>query len=115
MPVIDAVVPYTEYSVSKTLGTRNLDHADQLVLKILEIINYFMPQIWWIENPRYGFLKDRNFMQDKPFLDIMYGHFIDWITKTQHKYGGANKLKNCPPEFLSLVQISFKFFMRSPS
>ena len=52
--VIAAGVPCNEYSSAKTVGHRRLDYADKLVEKTLEIIQYFNPQIWWIENPKTG-------------------------------------------------------------
>jgi hypothetical protein len=31
--------------------------ADQIVAKVLAIIQYFEPPLWWIENPRGGISK----------------------------------------------------------
>ena len=44
-----------EYSIAKTVGTRKIDEANAIVLKALEIIKYFNPRIWFIENPSRGF------------------------------------------------------------
>ena len=49
--LIAAGVPCTEYSTAKTIGTRALEHADHVVLRTMEIIEYFHSEIWWIENP----------------------------------------------------------------
>jgi hypothetical protein len=46
--------------------------ADSLVLKTLEIIEYFKPRLYWIENPQTGLLKTRPFMQGMPYFDIDY-------------------------------------------
>jgi len=35
--------------VDKTIGERHLDVASSIVKKTLEIIQYFQPQIWWLE------------------------------------------------------------------
>ena len=43
--------PCIEYSIAKTVGTRKIDEANAIVLKALEIIKYFNPRIWFIENP----------------------------------------------------------------
>ena len=51
--------PCTEYSKAKTRGTRNLQLADSIVLKLLEIIDYFKPRVWWFENPHSGLLPKR--------------------------------------------------------
>jgi hypothetical protein len=76
--IIAAGVPCNEYSAAKTVGERNLAYADKVVLKTLEIIKYFEPEIWWIENPRGGKLKDRDFMKNLHFVDIDYCQFSDW-------------------------------------
>ena len=50
--LIAAGIPCTEYSRAKTIGNRDLQQADEIALRTLEIIQYFQPEIWWIENPR---------------------------------------------------------------
>ena len=52
--------------------------ADKLVLKALEIIDYFNPEVWFLENPQTGRLKDRDFMKDIPFYDVSYCMYSDW-------------------------------------
>ena len=64
--VIAAGVPCTEYSSAKTVGHRRLDYAHRIVEKLLEIIQYFNPPIWWIENHRLGLLKDREIVRGIP-------------------------------------------------
>ena len=76
--VIAAGVPCTEYSQAKTTGERNLAHADSLVAKTLEIINWFNPKLWLIENPRGGLLKDREIVRDLNYIDVDYCQFCDW-------------------------------------
>ena len=51
---------------------RNLELADSLICKSLEIIDYFQPKAWFIENPAKGLLKDRPFMQGLAFADVDY-------------------------------------------
>ena len=75
--IIAAGVPCTEYSVAKTTGQRNMPVADRIVQKTLELIQYFQPPVWWIENPRYGLLKDRLFMKNIPVIDLDYCQFSD--------------------------------------
>ena len=57
---------------------RNLPLADSLVLRSQEIINYFNPRVWFIENPQTGLLKDREFMLSIPFSDVDYCAYCDW-------------------------------------
>jgi site-specific DNA-cytosine methylase len=69
--------PCTEYSTAKTIGIRNISKANEIVLKTLEIISYFNPKYWVIENPQTGLLKKQTFMFDLQFTDIdycMYGY-----------------------------------------
>ncbi len=76
--VIAAGVPCEEYSRAMTKRPRELDRADKLVLKTLEIIDYFNPPIWWIENPATGLLKSRSVIQGLPYVDLDYCQFSDW-------------------------------------
>jgi len=71
--VIAAGVPCTEYSQAKTTQPRNIELADKLVAKTLEIIDYFNPRIWWVENPRGGLLKDRDVIRDRSYIDVGSG------------------------------------------
>ena len=59
---------------------RQLDmlEGDQLVKRTLEIIDYFNPEIWFMENPQSGKLKDRDFMKDIPYYDVDYCKYSDW-------------------------------------
>ena len=72
--------PCTEYSRIKGNGKRyqNLILADSIVKRTIEIIDYFKPQKWFIENPQTGLLKDRDFMLGIPFYDVDYCRFSDW-------------------------------------
>jgi hypothetical protein len=76
--LIVASPPCTEYSQAKTTAPRNLIEADRLVVKALEIIYYFKPKAWWLENPKTGLLKTRDFMSEIPFVDVDYCQFSDW-------------------------------------
>ena len=44
--------PCTEYSRAKTTGVRKIDEANAIVLKRIEIIKYFQPLAFFIENPQ---------------------------------------------------------------
>lgn len=57
--IIWASPPCTDYSKAKTHGVRNLALADSLVKKTLEIIDYFKPRAWFIENVGTGLLVKR--------------------------------------------------------
>ena len=46
--------PCTEYSRAKTTGIRNIEYANSIVLKTIEIITYVNPKYFVIENPHIG-------------------------------------------------------------
>ena len=52
--------------------------GDPLVKKALEIIEYFNPMYWFMENPQTGRLKDRPYMKDLPYYDVDYCMYSDW-------------------------------------
>tara|TARA_R110000782_G_scaffold90281_1_gene173308 strand:- start:237 stop:809 length:573 start_codon:yes stop_codon:yes gene_type:complete len=63
---------------SKEQNDIDQDEADKLVEKSFEIIDYFNPEYWFMENPQTGNLKNRDIMKDKPFYDIDYCMYSDW-------------------------------------
>ena len=60
--VITASPPCTEFSRAKTVGVRKLRYALKLVKKTLEIIEYFKPKYFVIENP-VGMLRHQKIME----------------------------------------------------
>ena len=79
--VIWASPPCTEYSkilYGRPERPRNLELANSIVKRTIEIINYFKPDKWFIENPETGLLKYQDLMLDIPFYDVdycMYSNF----------------------------------------
>ena len=65
--VIAASVPCADYSLAKTSAPREFERAIFLVCKVMDIIEYFLPKIWWVENPRYGYLREQPMVRDLPF------------------------------------------------
>lgn len=57
--IIWASPPCTEYSKAKTKGVRNLELADRLVARTFEILEYFEPRAWIVENVGTGLLVKR--------------------------------------------------------
>ena len=70
--IIWASPPCTEYSIAKQVGVRNLELANSIVQRTLEIIDYLQPKYYFIENPQTGLLKHQPFMQGRPYNDLDY-------------------------------------------
>ena len=64
------------YTIDKL--TKDLSDSDALVERTFEIIKYFNPELWVIENPQTGSLKSRDIMKDVPFYDVDYCMYSDW-------------------------------------
>ena len=67
--------PCTEYSAvlyGRPDRPRDLDMANAIVQRTIDIIDYFKPERWFIENPQTGLLKDQEFMWGIPFIDVDY-------------------------------------------
>jgi len=63
---------------SKEVQESEMKEDDKLVLKTLEIINYFNPHYWFIENPATSRMKDRPFMKDINNYVVDYCMYSDW-------------------------------------
>lgn len=63
---------------TKEVQENEMKEADKLVLKTFEIIDYFKPELWCIENPQTGRMKEREIMKDIPFYDVDYCMYSDW-------------------------------------
>ena len=60
--------PCTQYSKARTWARtpRDLEGADALVRKALDIIDYFRPRFWFVENPWGGLLRGREVVAHLP-------------------------------------------------
>tara|TARA_R100000700_G_C3142073_1_gene123553 strand:+ start:80 stop:760 length:681 start_codon:yes stop_codon:yes gene_type:complete len=52
--------------------------SDKLIRRTLEIIDYFNPELWFMENPQRGQLKNRDIVKGLPFYDVSYCMYSDW-------------------------------------
>ena len=70
--VIWASPPCTEYSCAKTVGIRDIEKANDIVLRTIEIIEFLNLKYYIIENPQTGKLKDQWIMYGFPYVDVDY-------------------------------------------
>ena len=63
---------------TKEIQEKEMNEDDKLVLKALEIIEYFNPEVWFMENPAGSRMKDRSFMKDLPNYIVDYCMYSDW-------------------------------------
>jgi hypothetical protein len=63
---------------TKELLEENKTESDKLIKRTLEIIEYFNPKYWFMENPQTGTLKDREIVKGIPFYDMDYCCYSDW-------------------------------------
>jgi len=95
--VIWASPPCQEYSClnhARPNKIPNLEHSDLIVKKTIEIIEYFNPINFYIENPQTGCLKDREFMLGLPYIDVDYCRFSDWGYKKRTRIWTAAYLED---------------------
>ena len=63
---------------SREVQEKEMLEDDKLILKTLEIIDYFNPHWWFIENPDTSRMKERDFMKKLPFYVVDYCMYSDW-------------------------------------
>ena len=63
---------------TREIQEKEMTADDKLVIRTLEIIEYFNPEYWFIENPASSRMKDRLYMKDKPFYLVDYCMYSDW-------------------------------------
>lgn len=65
-----------------------------MVDKLREIINYFKPKYWWIENPKSSSMK--NYITDLPYYDVDYCQYSNWGYKKPTRFW--TNIKNFTPK-----------------
>jgi hypothetical protein len=76
-----------------TCRPRQLEAADAIVNQALDIICYFYPDMWFLENPKTGLLKDRGLLDNITYIDVDYCQFSDWGYKKPTRIWGPTNLK----------------------
>ena len=86
--------PCQQYSRARTTAKtpRNLELADSIVKRTLEIIYELAPKAWLMENPQTGLLKTREVVEGYPWRDVCYCKYSDgerWTYKKQTRLWGV--------------------------
>lgn len=95
--------PCTEYSkvlYGRPERIRDIEGANRIVQRTVEIIQYFTPDKWFIENPQTGLLKDQEVLFGVPFVDVDYCKYgYDYRKRTRIwtnvQYEGSRCEKDC--------------------
>ena len=85
--------PCAEYSRARTTAKtpRNLELADSIVQRTLDIIFELAPKAYLMENPQTGLLKTRKVVEGLPWRDVCYCKYSDgkrWTYKKQTRLWG---------------------------
>ena len=94
--MIWASPPCTEYSCAKTVGVRNIDKANDIVLRTIAIIEFLNPKYYVIENPQTGKLKDQWMMYGFPYVDVDYCKYGMPYRKRTRLWNNVFELKPRP-------------------
>ena len=91
--------PCTFYSIARTRAKtpRDLEGADRIVQKTLNIIAHLKPFGWLMENPQTGYLRTRDVVVGLPFRDVCYCRYS---CGQQHKYRKCTRLWGILPGFV---------------
>ena len=75
--VVWASCPCQMYSIARSCAKtpRDLEGADALVRRALEIIDWVKPRVFFLENPATGLLKTRDVVAGLKWFDIDYCQF----------------------------------------
>jgi hypothetical protein len=90
--------PCQQYSIARTNAKtpRDMEQADRVVLRTLEIISALKPLGWLMENPQTGYLRTRDCIVGLPFRDVCYCRYSDGVN---HLYRKPTRLWGVLPGF----------------
>jgi hypothetical protein len=89
-----------------TCQARDLDMANSIVRRSIDIIGNYQPRMWLIEIPRTGLLKSQDFIQPYGYVDVDYCQFCDWGYQKPTRVWGPMYFQKLNPELVmgQLVQ-----------
>lgn len=71
---------YTKESLQDDIDTKGKPMVD----KVIEILNYFQPDYYWIENPQSG--KMKTYITELPYYDVDYCMYANWGYKKRTRF-----------------------------
>ncbi len=118
--VIIASPPCTDYSAAMTCRAMSLKIADQIVQRTIDIINYFQPRHWFIENPKPGFSKGDPLWKIMHMWMLIFVNSAPGVPKTNSHLGSGipekSNIQNLRPKNLHQLHSSpLGTFGTSPS
>ena len=54
-----------------------MEDADTIVQRCLDIVSYYQPSVWVLENPSTGYLKQRDVVEGLPYYTVHYCAYED--------------------------------------
>ena len=98
--LITASPPCTSYSQANPLTGDRLEQrrleGDKLVQRTLDIIDYFKPKYWVIENPAYGALRNRKVVEGVHSVVVCYCRYGYKIKKATRLFTNIEALEDRP-------------------
>lgn len=71
--------------ITKELLLEDIEkYGKPMVDKVREIIDYFKPKYWWIENPQTGKMKE--YITDLDYYDVDYCKYSNWGYKKRTRF-----------------------------
>jgi C-5 cytosine-specific DNA methylase len=118
--IIWASPPCTYYSIMQHIASRNQPagwleerrvESDKVVQRVLDIVAYFKPKCWLMENPATGTLKNRKVVSGIPWVDVtycMYGYSYKKQTRIWGNVQGLNLqvCNGCCPYYMNGKHVS---------
>ncbi len=91
--------PCTMYSIARSRAKtpRDLESADRVVQRTLDIIFHLAPLGWLMENPQTGYLRTRDVVVGLPFREVTYCKYSDGVN---HRYRKCTRLWGVLPTFV---------------
>lgn len=104
-----------EISTKETIE-RNRNISDTWVAKTLEIIDYFKPDLWFIENPQSSNLVKRDVMKGIYNVVVDYCRYSDWGYRKSTRIWTNNKEfvpKRCEKKCGQMIEIEGKLYHKN--